>query len=171
MYLGTRGDSIIRSTKRKLRHCFKTEINVKFMQTYKTTKLQYFTSTKDRIPQLSQSSVIYKITCPGCKASYIGSTECTLFKRTAQHAWESKDSAVYNHIAHCETYHQSERESSYYNVEDIMQVRKKTVRDNTKVLTKACNPFQLGFLESLYIKEHKPELNVGVKAAKSLSLF
>ena len=50
-----------------------------------TIKLQKFRSlqnTKDKTPSLSQSSVVYTFTCPGCSCNYIGKTEWTLSERT-----------------------------------------------------------------------------------------
>ena len=40
---------------KKLYKSFKREINVKFVTHYKTTKISFFTNTKDKTPSLSQS--------------------------------------------------------------------------------------------------------------------
>ena len=54
---------------------------------------------------------------------------------------------------------------------DIMQFQVNAVRDNTKIIRKAKNWLQLAFLESLAIKEYKPELNKGIRSCKELALF
>ena len=48
----------------------------------RTTKTLFFTNTKDKTLSLSQSSVVYMFTCPGCSCNYIGKTERTLHERT-----------------------------------------------------------------------------------------
>ena len=54
---------------------------------------------------------------------------------------------------------------------DKKELQINTVRENTKVLTKAKNYLKLDFLESLEIKHRCPELNKGLKSCKDLSLF
>ena len=44
-----------------------------------------FSNTKDPVPALSQSGVVYKIPCGDCEASYIGTTSQYLYKRVNQH--------------------------------------------------------------------------------------
>ena len=87
---------------KKLYKCFKKEKRVKFVLQYETTKLSYFTNTKDKISLLSQSSVVYKFVCPGCSSSYIGKRGCTLWERTEEHAYKNKNqkeqSAIYEHL-------------------------------------------------------------------------
>ena len=45
------------------------------------------------------------------------------------------------------------------------------VRENTEVINRSDNWLKLSFLESLAIKEWKPELNRGLKSCKELALF
>ena len=68
---------------------------------YDVTKLEFFCNTKDRTPKLNQSFVVYEFTCPGCNANYVGKTERTLHGRCDEHAWNDKDSAVFNHLNEC----------------------------------------------------------------------
>ena len=86
--------------------CFRTDRTVKFVLKYETTKLSYFTNTKDKISLLSQSSVVYKLVCPGCSSSYIGKTERTLWERTEEHAYKNNNqkeqSVIYEHLLTCE---------------------------------------------------------------------
>ena len=50
---------------------------VKFV-IYNTKKISYFLPKKDKIPNPSCSSIVYKFTCPGCNSSYVGKTERNL---------------------------------------------------------------------------------------------
>ena len=64
--------------------------------------LSYFTNTKDRKPFLSQSSIIYKFVCPGCKSCYVGKIDRTLHERTKEHAYakgnKDEQSAIYENL-------------------------------------------------------------------------
>ena len=86
-FSGNTGDRIVKNCIKKLYKCFKKEVTVKFVLHYQTTKLSYFTNTKDKTPLLSQSSVIYKFVCPGCKSCYVGKTDHTLHEKTKEHAY------------------------------------------------------------------------------------
>ena len=86
-FSGNRGDRIVKNCVKKLYKCFKKEVTVKFVLHYQTTKLSYFTNTKDKTPFLSQSSVIYKFVCPGCESYYVGKTDRNLHERTKEHAY------------------------------------------------------------------------------------
>ena len=124
------------------------------------------------MPILSNSGVIYNYTCPGCKSSYIGKTENTLFNRTKEQGWNQKDSAIFKHFCSCEPWKDIINifQMDGYEI-DEMQFQINCVRENTKIIQRSDNWLKLSFLESLAIKEHKPELNRGLKSCKDLSLF
>ena len=171
-YLGTHGEAIVSKTTKKLRKLMKREKNVKIKVFLETTKLSFFTSNKDRTPYLSNSSVIYEYTCPGCAGTYIGKTNNTLWNRTIQHAWTQKDSSIYKHFGTCPEWKDLVGILEIGGVKvDKKELQINTVRENTKVLTKAKNYLKLDFLESLEIKHRCPELNKGLKSCKDLSLF
>ena len=107
---------------------------------YKSTKLAFFTSNKDKTPLLSNSGVIYNFSCPGCKSSYIGKTENTLHNRTKEHAWNQKDIA---NLFQIDGYQIDER-----------QFRINCVQDNTEIIRRSDNWLILSFLELLAIKDH-----------------
>ena len=86
-FSGNTGYRIVKSCIKKLYKCFKKEITVKFVLHYQTTKLSYFTNTKDKTPFLSQSSVIYKFVCPGCKSCCVSKTDRPLHERTNEYAY------------------------------------------------------------------------------------
>ena len=87
-FSGNTGDRVVKNYMKKLYKCFKKEVTVKFVLHYQTTKLSYFTNTKDKTPlSISQSSIIYKFVCPGCKSCYAGKTDRTLHERAKEHAY------------------------------------------------------------------------------------
>ena len=144
----------------------------KFSISFQSTKLSFFTSNKDKIPLLSNSGVIYKYACPGCNSSYIGKTENTLFNRTKEHGWSQKDSAISKHFGTCQAWkHIVDMFQTDDHHIDKMQFQINCVRENTKIIRRSDNWLKLSFLESLAIKELKPELNKGLKSCKDLSLF
>ena len=171
-YNGKEAEGIARRCKSRLSKLFKKDKKIKFNFQFKTTKVSFFTSNKDKIPFLSNSFVIYNYTCPGCRKSYIGKTETTLFNRTKEHGWTQKDSAVHTHFSNCQAWKEivGMFEMLDDNI-DQMKFQINAVRDNTEVIRRSDNWLKLAFLESLAIKEHKPELNKGLKSCKDLSLF
>ena len=44
---------------------------------------------------------MYDFFCPGCNANCVGRSERTLHERFAEHAWNDKDSVVFNHPNEC----------------------------------------------------------------------
>ena len=82
----------------------------------KTTKLCFFTRTKDKMPPLSQSNVVYEFPCLCCHSSYIGKTNRTLLIRTQEHALTDKESAICKHLHYCD---QTQHVQGLYNLPDI----------------------------------------------------
>ena len=176
-YSGETAERMVKSCIKNLYKSFKREIYVKFLTHYKTTKMSFFPSTKDRTPNLSQSSVGYKFTCPGCSCSCIGKTERTLHERTEEHhvypnKKSNEQSAIYEHLSTC---------PHYSHLVDLFNVNNHDVncnkfdinqiRSNTIVPEEADNWNELLFKEALLIKSHKPSLNTGFKASKELQSF
>ena len=54
---------------RKLRKFLRP--NVKIHLLYNTTKVSFYCSNKDKMPDNLKSNVIYKITCPSCQENYV----------------------------------------------------------------------------------------------------
>ena len=81
-FSGNTGDRIVKNCIKKLYKCFKKEVPVKFVIHYQTTKLCYFTNTKDKTPFLSQLLFVNVFVFPGCKSCYVGKTDSTLHDRT-----------------------------------------------------------------------------------------
>ena len=170
-YAGPVGEQLVFTLKRKLKHSFKNNINVKFNVTYSTQKIAFYTNMKDLTPLKYKSNVVYKFTCPGCKAAYIGKTERNLYQRCNEHA-TNKDSAVYNHMVECPNLQYLNTLLTLglesFNCRDISI---ETVNNNTTVIDSSDNWSTLLIKEALYIKRDKPLLNNGLKASRDLYLF
>ena len=134
--------------------------------------MSLFTSNKEKVPLLSKSNVVYKYNCPGCAATYIGKTDTTLFRRSNQHGWTQKNSAINIHFAKCQAYQDI---TNVFEINgpkiDTKEFQINTARANIDILHHCDNWNQLCFLESLAIKELKPELNDGINATKEPQLF
>ena len=52
-----------------------------------------------------------------------------------------------------------------------MKFQVNCVRENTEIINRSDKWLKFSFLESLAIKEQKPELNRGLKSCKELALF
>ena len=171
-FSGKEAESIVKRSKRRLTKLFKKEKNVKFSIFFESTKISFFTSNKDKIPDLSNSNVIYQYCCAGCGAEYVGKTETTLFNRTKEHGWSQKDSAINKHFKTCRGWKEIIGLLQIFDPDvDEMQLQINSVRENTKIIRRSKNWLTLAFHESLAIKELKPELNKGLKSCKELSLF
>ena len=171
-FSGKEAESIVKRSKRRLMKLFKKEKNVKFSIFFESTKISFFTSNKDKIPDLSNSNVIYQYCCAGCGAEYVGKTETTLFNRTKEHGWSQKDSAINKHFKTCRGWKEIIGLLQIFDPDvDEKQLQINSVRENTKIIRRSKNWLTLAFHESLAIKELKPELNKGLKSCKELSLF
>ena len=58
-YMGYAGKQLVRSCINKLKRNIRKEVRVKFVVTYNTTKLSFFTNSKDRITKLASSNAFY----------------------------------------------------------------------------------------------------------------
>ena len=121
---------------------------MKFSISFQSTKPSFFVSNKDKIPILSNSGVIYNYTCPGCKSSYIGKTENTLFNRTKEHAWNQKDIAMFKHFNSCEPwkYIVNIFHIDGYQI-DKMQFQINCIRENIEIIQRSDNCLKFSFLE------------------------
>ena len=65
----------------------------------------FLANTEGKTPSLSESSDVYKFTCPSCSCNYIGKMEQTLHERTEEHRYpnkkSNKQSAIYEHLSTC----------------------------------------------------------------------
>ncbi len=158
----------------------KKKVNIKVFS--KTTQLKNFASTKDKIPTLSKSNVVYQIKCPGCSVDYIGKTDRTVNERTKEHASTDAESPMKSHIQSC---------CHFQHLHDIMSIsdnlfeddiiagtepsfRKfaiQSIQNEVKILDNDSNWNQLLYKEALWIERSNPSLNNGLKASRQLKLF
>ena len=91
-FIGKRGNILIKSCTTKIKRLLKRR--AQFITIYDTTSTNTFLSMKDRTPtELQNYCVVYKFSCPGCQASYIGKTDHCLMTRLKEHA-RSKESEI-----------------------------------------------------------------------------
>ena len=170
-YAGQDGENIVKCLSRKLRSCLKKDSRVVFKTVYSTFKVSYFTNMKDKTPTDFRSNVVYKFTCPGCQASYVGKTERNLFQRCVEHGTTS-ESAIRSHLGNC-------KEIQYLLNIFTMQMQEfdtrsiliNLVKENTRIIDSHDNWSILLIKEALHIKRLKPLLNNGLKASRELRLF
>ena len=176
-YFGRAEEILVKKCIRTLKKNIKKDVRVTFVVTYNTTKLSFYTNTKDRIDKLAHSYIVYKFCCPGCSKSYIGKTERTFFERINEHAFKDKNSVVYNHVNNCDgvkylvdllNIDQVQTERDKFD-EKILSVT--TVKENISIIDRARRWDILLFKEALHIKEKNSTLNNGLKASKELKPF
>ena len=92
---------LFKSCTHKIKSNCKKDHSVVFRLLYDFTKLEFFCNTKDITPKLNESFVTYEVICPGCNDNYVGKTERTFHERCVEHAWNYKDSVVFNHLHDC----------------------------------------------------------------------
>ena len=87
-----------------------------------------------------------------------------MFNRTKQHGWAQPDSAIRKHFKLCQPWKEivGMFQTDSFEI-DTMSFQVSCVRDNTEVINRSDNWLKLAFLESLAIKEWKPELSRGLK--------
>ena len=92
---------------------------------------------KPSVEMLMKSKVVYKITCPGCIACYVGQTSCHLKTRFSEH--RNNAGPVKTHFAQCDS----------ALTEDCYQLLACTQKTEVHSIT----------LEALFIKEINPTIN------------
>ena len=134
-YLG----NISHNIEKELQQFIKKQLpdsKLRFIHT--TTKLKHYFYTKDPQSHLRRSNVVYRLNC-SCESFYIGRTRKNLMKRLQEHQ-ASDTSEVCNHIQ-CNTDH-------------------KVDFNNPQILTHSPDEYKLLILESLFIQQLKPDLNL-----------
>ncbi len=169
-FICQRGNLLIKSCTTKITCLLKQR--AQFITIYNTTSTNTFLSMKDRTPKELQSSVVYKFSCPGCQASYIGKTDRCLMTRLKEHA-RSKESETHKHINSCEhfLYYRTlfNFPHTLFNLDDFTS--ESIIFNNCKILDKSRHWSLLLFRESLYSHRQRPELNHECKASKELMIL
>jgi hypothetical protein len=115
--------------------------NVKIKVIFTPFKIGSMFSTKDLIPRSLKSQVVYKFTCPGCNASYIGETNRHLSTRIKEHLSSDKSSHIYKHLVESQDCKLLSNDNCFI------------------VLDQAQTKYQLKLKEALHIQWEKPSLN------------
>ena len=138
-YAGSKGENLINKLKKDLKQ--KLPKNVKTRITYKADKLQTRFQVKDQIKFENKHNVTYLATCEKCGHRYIGETKCRCKKRVIQHNKTDKNSHLLKHAK--------------------SNKHKRVWLPDFKILNSGYTTnFKRKISESLYIKEHKPEINI-----------
>ena len=127
----------------KLIYKFCKNIDIKIV--YTSSKICDYFSTKDQFTGAHTSRVVYKFTCAGCNACYVGETSRHLSTRINEHLCTDKSSHIYKHI---------------HTSQDFHEVCNK---DCFVVLDQASTSWQLKLKEGLYISWLNPTLNKQVR--------
>jgi hypothetical protein len=175
-YAGKTGEGLVNKFVKKLNRLLGKK--VKFIIRYDTTKISHFCSNKDPVPTLQKSSVIYKLSCPGCSQQYIGKTDRSLAFRLHEHATKPEQ-PMYHHLANCNGFIEL---VSFHGLPDCLNDHPtpcvsfkdhilNAVYNNFEIIDYNYNWSQLAFLEAFHIKNLKPSINDGLKASRELELF
>lgn len=131
----------------KLRHLLKRycrpDLDIKLV--FNTFKLRNLFSVKDSVPPGLRSRVVYKFSCAGCNASYIGETTRHICTRVREHLLSDKTSHIYKHL-------QSSKACL-----DSCGTECFTILDS------AASKYKIKIKEALHIKWDKPILNQQLK--------
>ena len=139
-------EEIVRIKKILTDNCFPKSLIDRIIKNFLDRQFESGSSTKDRFLALMRSSVIYKLQCPGCHASYYGKTSRNLITRCREHLGVNKaglkvkggPSAIRDHI------NQSGHAAS---------------PKDFSILDRANNELDLLIHESLLILRDRPVLN------------
>ena len=122
------------------RFCNKTKVQVVFSP----TKISSFLSTKDGVPSVLKSYVVYKFICANCQVSYVGETCRHLHVRINEH-FKSPSSHIFKHLSENSACKQSCDNSCF------------------QVIDSDFTSFRLKIKEAMHIGWVKPSLNQQVR--------
>ena len=108
-------------------------------------KIKSWFGAKDPIPAGLRSRVIYKFSCAGCSACYIGETNRHFATRIREHLASDKNSHIFKHLR------------GSVNCGSLCS------EDCFKILDSASTSFQLKIKEAMHILWEQPSLNSQVK--------
>ena len=148
-YAGQKGEHIIKKMKKVIARSSTNQVRV----IYNTKKLSSQFPIKDETQTAHKHNIVYHAHCPKvtCDSHYIGQTKCRLQKRVIQHNKSDKNSHLLKHT--------NENKHNRVWLDDF-KILGKNYKSN----------FKRKISESLFIKEHKPDLNVQ-KDAYRLKLY
>ena len=130
-----------------IKHCCKDTVAVKLVFT--PFKIGSLFSLKDSLPLTHKSHVVYKFSCAGCNASYIGETTRQLGVRANEHLETDTKSSVFRHLHNQSLPCKEVCDFSCFSILDSAQTQ-----------------YQLRIKEGLYVAWNDPSLNKQVKCYK-----
>lgn len=135
-----------RITQKRIRRLIKYYCNnLDIILIYTSLKVGALLSVKDPVPSGLRSRVVYKFSCAGCEACYVGETCRHFSTRVREHLTTDRTSNVFRHL------------------ENSPQCRSLCSADSFKIVDYASTDFQLKIKEAIHIKFEKPSLNAQVK--------
>ena len=123
--------------------CKETNIHISFS----TFKIGTLFSVKDCLKSSLRSFVVYRFTCPGCNARYIGETTRHLTTRIEEH-FTSNSSHIKKHI------------------EGSKKCKDVCNEDCFEIIDTAHSQFALKLKEAMHIEWEKPNLNIQQKTVQ-----
>ena len=117
-------------------------------------RLRNFFNFKDKIPTGVRSHILYRYSCDGCNAIYLGKTRRHYKVRVFEHLGIS--------LRTHKKYTYNPRNSNNSNILNHINSNSKCVgkEDNFKIIGSAHNDFMLSIKETLLINKNKPTLNI-----------
>ena len=144
-YAGKLGDKLVQKMKKTLNNNLPIEVKTRIA--FNSSKLSTKFMVKDKTPFEHQNNLVYLSTCPhnDCTETYIGETNRRIVERIIDHNKRDKNSHV---LAHS-------RSKQHPHVwSDNFKVLDNNYKSNTR----------RKISEALYIKDHKPSLNIQEKS-------
>ena len=125
--------------------CIEPNTNMKIIFYYKNIRSSNLVMQNNLCPPpqpIHQTNLVYKFVCPfqHCKAEYIGYTECTLSRRMANHC---QNGSILKH---------------FNNTHDIKPDKQQLI-DNSSIIAKGTNKYNLLIKEALLIQANHPSIN------------
>ena len=128
---------------RRLSHFYCNNANI--VLAFSSFKVGSLFSVKDPVPNGLRSCVVYKFSCAGCAACYVGETTRHFNTRVREHLETDRASHIFKYL------------------ESSLACRSACSRDNFAIIDQASLRFALKIKEALHIFWDKPTLNAQVK--------
>ena len=135
--------SIAQMRIRRLSHFYCKDANI--VLAFSSFKVGSLFSVKDPVPNGLRSCVVFKFSCAGCAACYVGETTRHFNTRVREHLETDRASHIFKHL------------------ESSSACRSACSRDNFAIIDQASSRFALKIKEALHIFWDKPTLNAQVK--------
>ena len=129
-------------------YCESTNIKIVFS----LFKVGNLFSVKGSVPKYLRYFVVYRFTCPGCNASYIGETTRHLTTRIKEHLENDSKSHIFKHL------------DTNRNCKELYD------NECFEIINSATSSYRLKLKEAMYIIWEKPSLDKQVKHV-SISIY